>query len=184
MTAIYLLFFESVIILLIMQLLNIQKTSASLAPSSPPAMKPKLAPKPTMNESPPTTAKGTTMPRKSIFATGPGNGKDGLVSCSLCGRSFASDRIEKHEGICAKTKSKKRKVFDITKMRVKGTEAESFVLAPPTRNGHLSNATANRKPISIGQHILQQQQLASKAATIPSAKPSVRIDNLSFYTNG
>ncbi len=123
-----------------------------------------------MVESPPTSAKGTTMPRKSIFATGPGGGKDGLVSCSLCGRSFAPDRIEKHEGICAKTKTKKRKVFDITKMRVKGTEAESFVLAPAGRNHQQSNAT-NKKPISIGQHILQQQQLASRAAA-PSAKPS------------
>ena len=62
--------------------------------------------------------------RKSIFATAPSNsGKDGLISCSLCNRFFASDRIETHEKICAKTKSKKRKVFDITKMRVQGTEA-------------------------------------------------------------
>ncbi|EFX84838.1 hypothetical protein DAPPUDRAFT_46633 [Daphnia pulex] len=90
------------------------------------------------------------MPRKSIFATGPSaGGKDGLVSCSLCGRNFASDRIEKHEGICAKTKSKKRKVFDITKMRVKGTEAESFVLAPPGRNNQPNtHTTNNKKPIS------------------------------------
>ena len=115
------------------------------------------------------------MPRKSIFATGPGGGKDGLVGCSLCGRSFAPDRIEKHESICAKTKTKKRKVFDITKMRVKGTEAESFVLAPAGRN-HQSNAAANKKPITIGQHILQQQQLAtSKTAVAPSAKSSVKI---------
>jgi hypothetical protein len=113
------------------------------------------------------------MPRKSIFATGPSaGGKDGLVACSLCGRNFASDRIEKHEGICAKTKSKKRKVFDITKMRVKGTEAESFVLTPAGRNNQQSN-TNNKKPISIGQHILQQQQQATKSVVVPSAKTMV-----------
>ena len=64
--------------------------------------------------------------RRSIFATAPSSatsGKDGLVSCSLCNRFFASDRVETHEKICAKTKNKKRKVFDITKMRVQGTEA-------------------------------------------------------------
>ena len=138
----------------------------------PPAPKPKLAPKPVLESSTPT--KSTTMPRKSIFATGPSaGGKDGLISCSLCGRNFASDRIEKHEGICAKTKSKKRKVFDITKMRVKGTEAESFVLSPAGRNNQHNNTTNNKKPISLGQHILQQQQQATKSAIAPSAKALV-----------
>jgi len=42
-------------------------------------------------------------------------------------RKFAIDRIEVHVNACRRV-SKKRKVFDITKMRVKGTEAESFVL--------------------------------------------------------
>lgn len=129
-----------------------------------------------MIESPPATVK-TASPRKSIFATGPGTSKDGLVACSLCGRSFASDRIEKHESICAKTKSKKRKVFDITKMRVKGTEAESFVLSAPTSRNNQSTMN-NKKPISIGQHILQQQQQATRATAAPSAKPSVRAKNL------
>lgn len=35
------------------------------------------------------------------------------------------DRIEKHVSAC--TRMKKRKVFDETKMRVKGTEAEQFL---------------------------------------------------------
>ena len=132
------------------------------------ASKPKLAPKPIL-DSPPSQPK-TAPTRKSIFATGPGSSKDGLVACSLCGRNFASDRVEKHESICAKTKNKKRKVFDITKMRVKGTEAESFVLAPPTSQ---RNQPVTKKPISIGQHILQQQQQANRPAVAPSANPSV-----------
>ena len=47
----------------------------------------------------------------------------------MCGRNFAEDRIEKHEEICAKTaaKAKKRKVFDMTKARVKGTDAAKYV---------------------------------------------------------
>ena len=47
----------------------------------------------------------------------------------MCGRNFADDRIEKHEEICAKTadKAKKRKVFDMTKARVKGTDAAKYV---------------------------------------------------------
>lgn len=47
--------------------------------------------------------------------------------CEICGRGFNRDRIEKHRTICQKAASKKVKVFDMTKMRTKGTEAEAFV---------------------------------------------------------
>ena len=48
------------------------------------------------------------------------------MPCGSCGRNFAADRIQQHMNICGR--EKKRKVFDVTKMRVQGTEAESFVL--------------------------------------------------------
>ena len=47
-----------------------------------------------------------------------------LKECSNCGRSFAADRIQAHQNACKH--QKKRKVFDSTKMRVQGTEAEGF----------------------------------------------------------
>ena len=47
------------------------------------------------------------------------------VSCSKCDRSFTLERIRKHESIC--NNIKKRKVYDIVKMRVKGTETEKLV---------------------------------------------------------
>lgn len=43
---------------------------------------------------------------------------DGLVRCSICKRNFAEDRIEKHQVICQKSKTKKRKIFDASKKRV------------------------------------------------------------------
>jgi hypothetical protein len=43
---------------------------------------------------------------------------DGLVRCSICKRNFAEDRIEKHQVICQKTKTKKRKIYDASKKRV------------------------------------------------------------------
>ena len=46
----------------------------------------------------------------------------------MCGRNFAEDRIEKHEEVCAKTHNKKRKAFDMTKARVKGTDAAKYVI--------------------------------------------------------
>lgn len=63
--------------------------------------------------------------------------RDDLTSCKNCGRNFADDRIEKHQEICINTSKKKRKAFDMTKKRVQGTEAETFVLKPK-RGGRVS----------------------------------------------
>lgn len=48
-----------------------------------------------------------------------------LVPCHNCGRSFAADRLAKHESICNKS-HKQRKVFDSTKMRTQGTDAAKY----------------------------------------------------------
>nr|CAI5821617.1 unnamed protein product [Callosobruchus analis] len=54
--------------------------------------------------------------------------RDDLTECSYCGRRFASDRVQRHEEVCAKTGKKKRKAYDATKHRVQGTELEAYVL--------------------------------------------------------
>lgn len=43
---------------------------------------------------------------------------EGLVRCGICKRNFAEDRIEKHQTVCQKNKTKKRKVYDASKKRV------------------------------------------------------------------
>ncbi|KAI4502058.1 hypothetical protein M0802_002740 [Mischocyttarus mexicanus] len=69
------------------------------------------------------TSKGS-----SCIKSGPGqNATENLAACKVCGRRFAQDRVTLHEQICAKTVQKKRKQFDTTMYRVKGTELESFV---------------------------------------------------------
>lgn len=50
-----------------------------------------------------------------------------LAQCPICTRSFAKDRLDKHKVICEKSGKKKRKVFDPVKMRVQGTESESYL---------------------------------------------------------
>uniref|UniRef100_A0A182MPQ5 C2HC/C3H-type domain-containing protein n=1 Tax=Anopheles culicifacies TaxID=139723 RepID=A0A182MPQ5_9DIPT len=72
---------------------------------------------------------------------------DGLTRCDICSRNFATDRIDKHRQICQKTKTKKRKVFDITKHRVQGTDAESFVLRGK-KSTSTGAATVSRKQSS------------------------------------
>lgn len=59
----------------------------------------------------------------------------------MCGRYFNEDRIAKHETICVKTTTKKRKVFDVTKQRVQGTEAEVYVKKATKSSGSKAGAT-------------------------------------------
>lgn len=49
-----------------------------------------------------------------------------LVQCQICGRKFAADRLEKHQKICKKATTKKRKVFDTSKHRNQGTDNEKY----------------------------------------------------------
>jgi len=74
----------------------------------------------------PMSAAASSSPAATARKTGPP--PPGMSSCKHCGRHFASDRVSKHEPICQKSQTKKRKVFDPVKHRVQGTEAEKYVL--------------------------------------------------------
>jgi len=83
-----------------------------------------IVPNETKNKKKLYTDSKTVGQRRSIFEPKPRND---LIQCKKCSRCFAEDRIEKHENICLKTFNKKRKKFDMTKARVKGTDAAKFV---------------------------------------------------------
>jgi hypothetical protein len=57
------------------------------------------------------------------------DGDDARVSCAYCNRRFMPDAIHRHEGVCAKTSQKKRRVFDSSAARVKGTDMAQFARA-------------------------------------------------------
>ncbi|CAF3845634.1 unnamed protein product [Rotaria sordida] len=61
---------------------------------------------------------------KAAFASST-SGAAGLYPCSVCNRTFASDRIQQHEEAC-KIAHKQRRVFDSTKQRLQGTEAATY----------------------------------------------------------
>ncbi|CAL8090675.1 unnamed protein product [Orchesella dallaii] len=71
----------------------------------------------------------------------------GLDECKVCGRYFAPDRIQKHESICKKTTTKKRKVFDPTKMRMLGTEAEPYIRVVSAKPNKPAPAAATAKKV-------------------------------------
>ncbi|XP_003472475.1 zinc finger C2HC domain-containing protein 1C [Cavia porcellus] len=50
-----------------------------------------------------------------------------LGTCSHCGRTFLLLRLERHSTICSKMQASKRKVFNSSKARAKGTELEQYL---------------------------------------------------------
>ena len=70
---------------------------------------------------------GQTMRERSRQRDGPSSTSDGSrVSCAICGRGFAPDRIAIHQKICRKNSTTKtrRGVFDSTRQRLEGTDME------------------------------------------------------------
>ncbi|XP_040188751.1 zinc finger C2HC domain-containing protein 1C isoform X2 [Rana temporaria] len=53
--------------------------------------------------------------------------EEDLVPCDLCGRRFMVHRLEKHMQVCQKMLNSKRKVFDSSKARAKGTDLEQYL---------------------------------------------------------
>ncbi|XP_007459809.1 PREDICTED: zinc finger C2HC domain-containing protein 1C [Lipotes vexillifer] len=50
-----------------------------------------------------------------------------LGECSHCGRKFLLLRLERHSNVCRRMQSSKRKVFDSSRARAKGTELEQYL---------------------------------------------------------
>ncbi|CAF0826318.1 unnamed protein product [Rotaria sordida] len=69
----------------------------------------------------------------TTFQNSGSSGSGGLYPCSMCNRTFASDRIQQHEVACMKAQ-KQRRVFDSTKQRLQGTEAASYYRKGKGRN--------------------------------------------------
>ncbi|XP_027425352.1 zinc finger C2HC domain-containing protein 1C isoform X2 [Zalophus californianus] len=50
-----------------------------------------------------------------------------LGECSHCGRKFLLLRLERHSNVCCRMQGSKRKVFDSSRARAKGTELERYL---------------------------------------------------------
>ena len=131
------------------------KQQKAAADAPPPA----AAPKPKPKASPAKAAGGSNQLRQSLRRNAPppsaaDDGDDDRVACSYCGRKFASDRIAKHEEVCARMSHKKTKVFDSTKMRTQGTEAAAFV-----RKGKKNEPVIKKDVNGVPKYKLEHQRL-------------------------
>lgn len=62
-----------------------------------------------------------------LYSDDPSNVED-WGECNVCERRLYRSRLEKHISICSKNHGSKRKVFDSSKARAKGTELETYHL--------------------------------------------------------
>nr|XP_056708175.1 zinc finger C2HC domain-containing protein 1C [Euleptes europaea] len=75
--------------------------------------------------------------------------------CRFCGRKLYCSRLEKHISICSKNHGSKRKVFDSSKARAKGTELETYNLL-------MGSDTSQKRTSTKGSDASKQSSMQSK----------------------
>ncbi|NXT95997.1 ZC21C protein, partial [Anhinga rufa] len=107
----------------------------------------------------------------------------GLGQCSFCGRKFLCTRLEKHMNICGKSQGSKRKVFDSSRARARGTELEQYQQwksserpqnKPPRRNNWRQK---HEVFIQTLRQARQVQQVLSKGGKVSDLPPLPPIEN-------
>ncbi|NXK02703.1 ZC21C protein, partial [Herpetotheres cachinnans] len=106
-----------------------------------------------------------------------------LGQCSFCGRKFLCNRLEKHVSICSKSQGSKRKVFDSSKARARGTELEQYQQwknserpqsKPPRRNNWRQK---HEIFIQTLHQARQVQQILSQGGKVSDLPPLPPIEN-------
>ncbi|XP_053330972.1 zinc finger C2HC domain-containing protein 1C [Spea bombifrons] len=136
--------------------------------------------------SPPGRSRSGRPEAEEIFSP-PGGSDDPsgeLVPCRMCGRRFLAPRLEKHAQVCEKMQNSKRKVFDSSKARAKGTELEQFLQTkgkapsstPPTRGSswrqkHDSFMRTIRQAREVQQVIARGGKLSDLPPPPPEENP-------------
>ncbi|XP_053544980.1 zinc finger C2HC domain-containing protein 1C [Bombina bombina] len=108
-----------------------------------------------------------------------------LVPCGICGRRFAQQRLEKHMEACRKLQNSKRKVFDSSLARAKGTDLEQFLQtkgrAPPPAT-QVQKRTWRQKHESFMRTIQQAREVqhviakGGKLSDLPPPPPEENPD--------
>ncbi|XP_075722302.1 uncharacterized protein LOC119167484 isoform X2 [Rhipicephalus microplus] len=154
-----------------------QPKKPTAAPTSRPARTTNGTPPVSTQQRTPAVAPKAAPPPPEARPLGPNQER-----CDICGRGFNKDRIEKHRTICQKAATKKVKVFDATKMRTKGTEAEAFVKKglhkkevkvkkPNWRAKHEEFLNAVRQARMVQEHLAAGGKLSDLPPPPPSENP-------------
>ena len=88
-----------------------------------------------------------------------------MAPCSICSRNFAKDRLARHEAICQKQATKKRKVFGESAERLKLQEKAA------AEEAKRAEEKAKKKAIWKAQHEAFQNALKTAAAVAKGEAP-------------
>ncbi|NWV51857.1 ZC21C protein, partial [Daphoenositta chrysoptera] len=109
--------------------------------------------------------------------------------CSFCKRKFLCTRLEKHMSVCGKNQDSKRKVFDSSKARTRGTELEQYQQrknsrspqskTPPRKNSWKQKHEAL---IHIVSQARQVQQILAKGGKVSDLPPLPPIENPDYVS--
>nr|XP_010307540.1 PREDICTED: zinc finger C2HC domain-containing protein 1C [Balearica regulorum gibbericeps] len=107
----------------------------------------------------------------------------GLGQCTFCGRKFLCTRLEKHVSICSRSQGSKRKVFDSSKARARGTELEQYQQwksseRPQNKSPRRNNWRQKHEVfIQTLRQARQVQQVLSKGGKVSDLPPLPPIEN-------
>ncbi|NXM13869.1 ZC21C protein, partial [Ploceus nigricollis] len=112
--------------------------------------------------------------------------QEGFGQCSFCKRKFLCARLEKHMSICGKNQDSKRKVFDSSKARARGTELEQYQQqkssrspqskTPPRKNNWKQKHEALIHMMSQARQVEQMLAKGRKVSGLPPLPPSENPD--------
>ncbi|XP_027736593.1 zinc finger C2HC domain-containing protein 1C [Empidonax traillii] len=112
--------------------------------------------------------------------------QEGLGQCSFCSRKFLCSRLEKHMSTCGKNQVSKRKVFDSSKARARGTEMEYYQQwkssrspqseTPPRRNNWRQKHEALIQTVHQARQLQQVLTKGQKVSDLPPLPPMENPD--------
>ncbi|NXT11781.1 ZC21C protein, partial [Prunella fulvescens] len=107
--------------------------------------------------------------------------QEGFGQCSFCKRRFLCTRLEKHMSVCGKNQESKRKVFDSSKARARGTELEQYQQqkssrspqskTPPRKNNWKQKHEALIHIVSQARQVEQSLAKGRKVSGLPPLPP-------------
>nr|XP_033808715.1 zinc finger C2HC domain-containing protein 1C [Geotrypetes seraphini]XP_033808716.1 zinc finger C2HC domain-containing protein 1C [Geotrypetes seraphini] len=110
-----------------------------------------------------------------------------LMPCPVCNRSFLLERLEKHATVCRKMQNSKRKVFDSSKARTRGTDLEPYMYrsraAPAMQKIHAKKSTWRQKHESFIQTIRQSREMQvviAKVGKLSDLPPPMQDENADY----
>ncbi|NXL72729.1 ZC21C protein, partial [Leptocoma aspasia] len=113
--------------------------------------------------------------------------QEGFGQCSFCKRKFLCTRLEKHMSICGKNQDSRRKVFDSSKARARGTELEQYQQqksskspqskTPPRKNNWKQKHEALIHTISQARQV---EQILAKGRKVSGLPPLPPIENTDY----